>query len=194
MSERVVGLDVAAIRADFPILARRIGDKPLVYLDSAATSQKPVQVIRAVSDFYENHNANAHRGIYQLGEEATELFEGARVKIARFLGAQEAATIVFTRGTTESMNLVAQGWGRKFLKPGDEILLTDMEHHSNIVPWQLTASVTGAQLKYIPLTDDGQLDLSELSSLLTERTKILSVTGMSNALGTITPLRQLAEG
>jgi cysteine desulfurase/selenocysteine lyase len=193
VSERIVGLDVAAIRADFPILSRKIGDKPLVYLDSAATSQKPMQVIRAESDFYENHNANAHRGIYQLGEEATELFEGARVKIARFLGAPDAATIVLTRGTTESMNLVAQGWGRKFLKPGDEILLTDMEHHSNIVPWQLTASVTGAELRYIPLTDDGQLDLSQLSSLLTERTKILSVTGMSNALGTITPLRQLAD-
>ncbi len=193
MSGHVGGLDVAAIRADFPILTRMIGDKPLVYLDSAATSQKPIQVIEAESDFYANHNANAHRGIYQLGEEATELFEGARAKLARFFGSADPATIVFTRGTTESMNLVAQGWGRAFLKPGDEILISEMEHHSNIVPWQMTSRVTGATLRYIPLTDDGQLDLSELGSLLTERTKILSVTGMSNALGTITPLKQLID-
>jgi cysteine desulfurase / selenocysteine lyase len=187
-------LDVASIRADFPIFSRRMGDgKPLVYLDSAATSHKPRQVIDAESDFYANHNANAHRGIYQLGEEATELFEGARAKIARFVGAPDPATIVFTRGTTESMNLVAQGWGRKFLTEGDEILLTEMEHHSNIVPWQMTARVTGATIRYLPLTDDGQLDLSELGSALNERTKIFSVTGMSNALGTITPLRQLIE-
>jgi cysteine desulfurase/selenocysteine lyase len=193
MSGHVGGLDVAAIRADFPILTRMIGDKPLVYLDSAATSQKPIQVIEAESDFYANHNANAHRGIYPLGEEATELFEGARAKLARFFGSTDPATIVFTRGTTESMNLVAQGWGRAFLKPGDEILLSEMEHHSNIVPWQMTSRVTGATLRYIPLTDDGQLDLSELGSLLTERTKILSITGMSNALGTITPLKQLID-
>ena len=160
---------------------------PLVYLDSAATSQKPRQVIDAVSDFYSHHNANAHRGIYTLGEESTEAFEGARAKLASFFGAPDPRTIVFTRGTTESLNLVAQGWGRKFLREGDEILLTDMEHHSNIVPWQLTAQVTGAVLRYIPLTDDGQLDLSELGSLLNERTKILSVTGMSNALGRSRP-------
>ena len=193
MTEHVGGIDVTAVREDFPILKRMIGDKPLVYLDSAATSQKPVQVIRAESDFYENHNANAHRGIYQLGEEATELFEGARSRLARFFGAADPATIVFTRGTTESMNLVAQGWGRKFLGEGDEILLSDMEHHSNIVPWQMTARVTGAVLRYVPLTDDGQLDLSDLGSLLNGRTKIFSVTGMSNALGTITPLRQLID-
>ncbi len=193
MSERSEILDVAKIRRDFPILERLINGRRLVYLDSAATSQKPRQVIDAVSDFYANHNANAHRGIYQLGEEATEAFEGARAKLAGFLGAPDPRTIVFTRGTTESMNLIAQGWGRKFLEEGDEVLLTDMEHHSNIVPWQLTAQVTGATLRYIPLTDDGQLDLSDLGSLLTERTKILSVTGMSNALGTITPLRQLIE-
>jgi cysteine desulfurase/selenocysteine lyase len=186
-------IDVARIRRDFPILERRINGKPLVYLDSAATSQKPNQVIDAESDFYRNHNANAHRGIYQLGEEATEAFEGARATLARFFGAPDPATLVFTRGTTESINLVAQGWGRKFLTPGDEVLLTEMEHHSNIVPWQLTAAVTEATLKYIPLTDDGQLDLSQLGSLLTERTKILGVTGMSNALGTITPLKQLIE-
>jgi cysteine desulfurase / selenocysteine lyase len=186
-------MDVAKIRRDFPILERTVNGKPLVYLDSAATSQKPVQVIDAEADFYRNHNANAHRGIYQLGEEATEAFEGARATLARFFGAPDPSTIVFTRGTTESVNLVAQGWGRKFFAPGDEVLLTEMEHHSNIVPWQLTAAVTGATLKYVPLTDDGQLDLSELGSILTERTKILAITGMSNALGTITPLRQLIE-
>jgi cysteine desulfurase/selenocysteine lyase len=193
MTERVGGLDVEAIRADFPILSRTVGDRPLVYLDSAATSQKPIQVIDAESDFYKHHNANAHRGLYMLGEEATELFEGARAKLARFFRAPGPDTIVFTRGTTESMNLIAQGWGRKFLKPGDEVLISEMEHHSNIVPWQMTVGVTGATLRYLPLTDDGQLDLSGLGSLLTERTKILSVTGMSNALGTITPLRQLAD-
>jgi cysteine desulfurase/selenocysteine lyase len=193
MTGHVGGLDVAKIRGDFPILSRMVGKKPLVYLDSAATSHKPIQVIEAESDFYAQHNANAHRGLYMLGEEATELFEGARSTLARFFGAPGPDTIVFTRGTTESMNLVAQGWGRKFLKPGDEILITEMEHHSNIVPWQMTVGVTGATLRYLPLTDDGQLDLSSLGSLLTERTKILSVTGMSNALGTITPLRQLIE-
>ncbi len=193
MSERSIGLDVAAVRRDFPILSRTVRGKPLVYLDSAATSQKPKQVIDAVSTFYSQHNANAHRGIYALGEEATELFEQARATLARFFGAPSPETIVFTRGVTESMNLVAQGWGRTFLHEGDEILLTDMEHHSNIVPWQMTAAATGAVLRYIPLTDDGLLDLSQLGSLLTERTKILSVTGMSNALGTITPLGQLVE-
>jgi len=185
------GLDVSRIRADFPILERTVNGKPLVYLDSAATSQKPRSVIDAEADFYAHHNANAHRGIYFLGEEATEAFEGARAKLAAFFGAPGPETIVFTRGTTESMNLVAQGWGRKFLKPGDEVLLTDLEHHSNIVPWQLTSAVTGCTLRFVPLTDEGELDLSDLGSLLTERTKILSVSGMSNALGTIPPLPEL---
>ncbi|HJX07733.1 MAG TPA: cysteine desulfurase [Actinomycetota bacterium] len=185
--------DVEAVRRDFPILSREIGGRPLVYLDSAATSHKPQSVIDAELDFYRLHNANAHRGIYTLAEEATELFEGARDTIARFLGAPSSSTIVFTRGTTESINLVAHGWGRKFLRPGDEVLLTEMEHHSNIVPWQFTAQATGATLRYIPLTDDGLLDLSDLGSLLTGRTKILAVTGMSNALGTFPPLRELID-
>jgi cysteine desulfurase/selenocysteine lyase len=193
MTGHIGGLDVERIRKDFPILARTVGDRPLVYLDSAATSQKPQQVIDSESDFYAHHNANAHRGLYMLGEEATELFEGARAKLAAFFGAPSPETMVFTRGVTESLNLVAQGWGRKFLGESDEILISDMEHHSNIVPWQMTAAVTGATIRYIPLTDDGQLDLSDLGSLLTDRTKILSVTGMSNALGTITPLKQLVE-
>jgi cysteine desulfurase/selenocysteine lyase len=192
--ERSTGaLDVARIRADFPVLRRTVGDKPLVYLDSAATSQKPRQVIEAESDFYTNHNANAHRGLYMLAEEATEMYEGARAKLARFIGAPDPATIVFNRGTTESTNLVAYAWARRELKAGDQILLTDMEHHSNIVPWQLAARDTGAVLRYIPLSDDGLLDLSNLGSLLTEKTKLLAVTGMSNSLGTLPPLRQLIE-
>jgi cysteine desulfurase/selenocysteine lyase len=188
-----VAVDVAKVRADFPILSRVINGHPLVYLDSGATSQRPNQVIDAEADFYRHHNANAHRGLYQLGEETTELFEGARAKLAAFVGAPAPETIVFTRGSTESMNLIAYGWARPFLGEGDEILITEMEHHSNIVPWQLAAAATGATLRYLPLTDDGLLDLSELGSLLTERTKLLSVTGMSNALGTITPLRQLVD-
>jgi cysteine desulfurase/selenocysteine lyase len=186
-------LDVARIRADFPILQRTVDGRPLVYLDSAATSQKPRQVIDAESDFYANHNANAHRGLYLLAEEATERYEGARAKLASFLGAPQPETIVFTRGTTESTNLVAYAWARRFVKEGDEILLTDMEHHSNIVPWQLAVRDTGATLRYLPITDDGLLDLSELGSVLTERTKLLAVTGMSNSLGTLPPLRELVD-
>ncbi|MEP7059797.1 MAG: cysteine desulfurase [Actinomycetota bacterium] len=185
--------DVQTVRADFPILTRKVGDKPLVYLDNAATSQRPNQVIDAEADFYRFHNANAHRGLYMLGEEATELFEGARAKLAAFVGSSTPESVVFTRGATESMNLIAHGWARKFLKPGDEVLITEMEHHSNIVPWQMATAATGATLRYIPLTDDGHLDLTELESLLTERTKLFSVTGMSNALGTITPLTLLIE-
>jgi cysteine desulfurase / selenocysteine lyase len=186
-------LDVEAIRKDFPILSRTFGGKPLVYLDSGATSQKPDHVIDAESRFYREHNANAHRGIYTLGEEATEAYEGARARIARFFGVTDPSRLVFTRGTTESINLVAYGWARVFLREGDEILITEMEHHSNIVPWQLAAAATGATLRYIGLTDDGSLDLSNLGELLNDRTKILGVTAMSNALGTITPLRQLVD-
>ena len=186
-------LDVERIRQDFPILERIVHGKPLVYLDSGATAQKPRRVIDAESDFYANHNANAHRGIYMLAEEATEMYEGSRAKLARFIGAPDPATVVFTRGTTESTNLVAYAWARRSLKQGDEILLTDMEHHSNIVPWQLAVRDTGATLRYVPLTDDGLLDLSELGSLLTERTRLFAVTGMSNSLGTLPPMRQLVD-
>jgi cysteine desulfurase / selenocysteine lyase len=193
VTEAKGGLDVARVREDFPILERRIGDKPLVYLDNANTTQRPRQVIECEREFYQRHNANAHRAIYLLGEEATELYEGARAASARFIGAPDPSTIVFNRGTTESINLVAHAWGRRFLREGDEIVLTEMEHHSNIVPWQLAARATGATLRYIPLTDEGLLDLSDLSSRVTERTKILCVTGMSNSLGTITPLRALID-
>ena len=191
--QRKAGLDVERIRADFPILSRTVGDKPLVYLDSAATSQKPRAVLDAEREFYERHNANVHRGIYMLSEEATELYEEARVKLASFIGATDPATVIFNRGTTESINAIAHGWGRKFLKEGDEILLTDMEHHSNIVPWQLAARATGATLRYLPITDDGLIDLSTLESSLTDRTKVFAVTGMSNSLGTLTPVHLLAD-
>ena len=188
-----MGFDAASVRLDFPILARRFGGKPLVYLDSASTSQKPTAVIEAEADFYRLHNANAHRGIYTLGEEATELFEQARSTIAGFFGVDDSVRLVFTRGTTESINLVALAWGRAHVREGDTIVLTEMEHHSNIVPWQLLAKATGAELRYIGLTDDGLLDLSNLDELLTERTKILAITAMSNALGTITPLAALVD-
>jgi cysteine desulfurase/selenocysteine lyase len=184
-------LDVDRVRADFPIFERLIDDRPIVYLDSAATSQKPRQVIEAEADFYRLHNANAHRGIYHLAEEATDLFEQARVSLARFVGAPQPETIVFTRGTTEATNLVAYAWARRVLGTGDEILLSEMEHHSNIVPWQLAARDTGAILRYLPITDEGLLDLSGLDGLLTERTKLVSVTGMSNSLGTLPPVREL---
>jgi cysteine desulfurase / selenocysteine lyase len=185
--------DVEAIRRDFPILQRTFRDKPLVYLDSSNTSQKPRQVIDTLVEYYEQHNANLYRAVYALAEEATGLFEAARAKLARFLGAADPASIVFNRGTTESTNLVAHGYARKFLRGGDEILLTVVEHHSNLVPWQLAAQATGAVLQFIPLAEDGTLDLSNLESLLTGRTKILAVTGMSNVLGTMPPLRYLAD-
>src|ERR671925_1503008 len=184
-------LDVERIRKDFPILERTAHGKPLVYLDSANTSQKPRQVIDAMSEYYERHNANLYRAVYEIAEEATAMFETAREKLAGFIGAAEPANVVFTRGTTESLNLVAHGWGRKFLREGDEVLLTNIEHHSNIVPWQLTAATTGARLRYLELEPDGALDVSDLDGLLTERTKVLAVTGQSNVLGTLPPLKEL---
>ena len=186
-------LDVQRIKADFPILQRDFHGKRLVYLDSAATTQKPRQVLDAERDFYERYNANVHRAVYELAEEATARYEAARATLARFIGAGESACIVFNRGTTESINLGAHGWGRKVLREGDEVLLSEIEHHSNIVPWQFAAQATGATLKFIPLGDDGELDLSGLDRLITERTKIVSVTGNSNVLGTMPPLKQLAE-
>jgi cysteine desulfurase / selenocysteine lyase len=185
--------DVQRVRADFPALARTFHGKPLVYLDSSNTSQKPRQVIEALEEFYAHHNANIHRSVYQLAEEATALYEDARATLARFVGAPEPACIVFNRGTTESTNLVAHGYGRKVLREGDEILLTHMEHHSMIVPWLMAAHDTGAVVRYIPLTEEGTLDLGDLDSLLTERTKVVGVTGMSNVLGTLPPLRRIAD-
>ncbi|GAB4335244.1 MAG: SufS family cysteine desulfurase [Calditrichia bacterium] len=190
-------LDVEKIRSDFPILKERfVGSKgvehPLVYLDNAATTQKPKVVIDALVNYYEHQNANVHRAIHRLGERATAAYEEARKKAAKFINAPSARQIVFTRGTTEAINLVAHAWGRKFLKPGDEILLTEMEHHSNLIPWQLVARETGAVLKFIPfIKETGVLDLQKVDELLTEKTKILSVTHMSNVFGTINPVRGL---
>ncbi|HEX2069648.1 MAG TPA: aminotransferase class V-fold PLP-dependent enzyme, partial [Actinomycetota bacterium] len=186
-------LDPERIKADFPLLQRDFHGKRLVYLDSAATTQKPRQVLDAEREFYERYNANVHRAVYELAEEATARYEAARGTLARFVGAPDPSCIVFNRGTTESINLVAHGWGLKVLREGDEVLLTEMEHHSNIVPWQFAAQATGATIKYIPLGEDGELDLSALDRLITDRTKIVSVTGNSNVLGTMPPLKQLAE-
>lgn len=185
---------VDQIRQDFPILQSRLaGDRPLVYLDTAATSQKPQVVIAKLVEALEQYNSNVHRGIHQLGDRMTTEMEAAREKVQSFLGASEPEEIVFTSGTTMSLNLVAYGYGRKVLRPGDEILLNEMEHHANIVPWQMAAQATGAVLKFLPLTPDGRLDLSRLDEFLTRRTKILAVTAMSNVLGTINPIAELAR-
>jgi cysteine desulfurase/selenocysteine lyase len=184
-------LDPAEVRPDFPILSRQIGGKPLVYLDSAATSQKPQAVLDAMDDYYRLHNANVHRGVHTLAEEATAAFEGARGRIASFIGASERAT-VFTKNATEAINLVAYAWGLRNLREGDEILVTEMEHHANLVPWQLVAKLTGARLKSIPVGDDFRLDLSGLDGLLTERTRMVAVSAMSNVLGTVNPVAEIA--
>ncbi len=184
--------DVAAVRRDFPILARPLPNgAALAYLDNGATAQKPQVVIDKVREVYETCNANVHRGIHQLGDRVTVELEAAREKVRRFINAADTAEIIFTAGTTMSINLVAQAWGRKFLKPGDEILLNEMEHHANLVPWQQTAKATGAKLRFLPLTADGQLDATHFDRLLTSRTKLVAVTGMSNVLGTINPIRDL---
>jgi cysteine desulfurase/selenocysteine lyase len=186
-------LDVETVRRDFPILATTMHGRPLVYLDSAASSQKPRVVLDAEREFYETTNANIHRGVYALSAEATRRYDVAREKLAAYLGAAHAHEVIFTRGTTESINLVAQSWARPRLKPGDEILLTEMEHHSNIVPWQLVAEQTGAIVRAAPITDRGELDLERFASLVTDRTKIVAVAHVSNALGTINPVRRIAD-
>ncbi|HMN27935.1 MAG TPA: aminotransferase class V-fold PLP-dependent enzyme, partial [Caldilineaceae bacterium] len=186
MQERV---DI--IRADFPILQRRIGDKPLAYLDSAATSQKPVSVLQAMDEYYRQHNANVHRGVHTLSEDATTAFEAARTKVAKFINAPSARQVVFTRGATESINLVAHTWGRANLGPGDEVLITEMEHHANIVPWQILQAQLGFTLRYLPITDEGTLALDQLDNLLSERTKLVSFVHASNVLGTVNPAAEL---
>lgn len=185
-------LDVATIRRDFPILSRRVHGHRLVYLDNAATTQKPLVVLERLNHFYRQTNANIHRGIHRLAEEATALYEETREHAARFLGAADPRGVVFTSGTTGALNLLASSWGH-WLRPGDEILLTEMEHHSNLVPWFLAAKERGAQIKHLPVTEDGRLDLARLDDLLTERTRIVSVTQVSNVLGTINPIRAIAE-
>jgi cysteine desulfurase/selenocysteine lyase len=178
-------------RRDFPILSTSVRGKPLVYLDNAATSQKPRRVIEAVSAFYSTGNANIHRGVHHLSERATVAFEAVREKVARFLGAASASEIIFTSGTTASINLVAQSWGRSTLGPGDEVLVTGMEHHSNLVPWHLLCEQTGAVIRAVPVTDAGDLDLDAFGRLLTDRTRIFAVVHLSNVLGTINPVPEL---
>ena len=186
-------LNVAKIREDFPILTRQVHGRPLVYLDNAATSQKPRQVIQALVDYYEGYNSNVHRGVHALSVEATTRYEEAREKVARFINAPSAECIIWTRNTTEAINLVAYSWGMGTLREGDEIVITEMEHHSNLVPWQRVAQVTGATLKLIPVKDDGLLDLSRLDAIITPRTRLVSAIHMSNVLGTINPVRELAQ-
>lgn len=185
-------LDLPQIRAEFPILQQEVRPGvPLVYLDSTATSQKPQVVLEAMDHYYRTYNANVHRGIYQLSEQASEAYEDARRRIAKFINAPSETEVIYVRNTTEGINLVANSWGRSYLKAGDEILLTEMEHHSNIVPWQLVAQQTGAIVRYLPFTSDGLLDLSLLPTLLTEKTKLFAFTAMSNVFGTINPVKEL---
>ena len=185
--------DLRHVRADFPILERRVNGHRLVYLDSAATTQKPLEVIEAVSDFYRTMNANVHRGVHTLAEEATGAYEAARAKVASFIKAGSPREVVFTRGTTSGINLVAHGWGLNRLSQGDRVLLTVMEHHSNIVPWQLLARHTGVELVYLPITRDFRVDLSQLGDVLDERVRIIAMSGMSNVLGTMGPVEEVAE-
>jgi cysteine desulfurase/selenocysteine lyase len=186
-------LDVESIRADFPALHQEVHGRPLVYLDNAATTQKPRRVIDAVSRFYEYDCANVHRGVHLLSQRATVAYERARTTIRKFIGAADSREIVFTRGTTEAINLVASSFVRPRLKPGDEILITGMEHHSNIVPWQLLCEATGAVLKVVPITDSGEIELDGYEELLSDRTRFVAVVQVSNALGTVNPVKRMIE-
>ena len=183
--------NVAHWRADFPILGERVHNRPLVYLDNGATTQKPASVIYAEGAYYRHSNANVHRGVHLLSQRATDAYEAARGKIARFINAEGPEEIVFVRGTTEAINLVAQSYARPLLKPGDEILISEMEHHSNIVPWQLVCEQTGAALKVVPIDDTGALDADTYERLLSERTRLVAITHLANALGSITPVERI---
>lgn len=183
--------DIQQIRADFPILSRTVYDRPLVYLDNAATTQKPLCVLDAMRDEYLNVNANVHRGVHYLSQQATDLHEGARETVRRFINAATTDEIVFTRGTTEAINLVASSFGEAFMQPGDEVIVSEMEHHSNIVPWQLLAERKGIRLRVIPVSDDGQLLIDDYERLFNERTRLVSVTHVSNVLGTVNPIGRL---
>jgi cysteine desulfurase/selenocysteine lyase len=188
-----MSLDVETIRKDFPIFETLAHGKPLVYLDSANTSQKPRPVIDRIVRFYETENANIHRGVYELSERATAAYEGARELAGRYIGARSTRSIVFTRSTTESINAVRYSWARANVREGDEVLVTEMEHHSNLIPWQLLCSETGATLRHLPIDDEGELRLDLLEEYITDRTKLVSVALMSNVLGTINPVRKLAD-
>ncbi|ART77899.1 cysteine desulfurase [Sutcliffiella horikoshii] len=186
-------MNIQEIRQQFPILHQEVNGNPLVYLDSAATSQKPLAVIEALEKYYKGYNSNVHRGVHTLGTRATDGYEGARDKVKNFINAAHREEIVFTRGTTTALNLVAGSYARTNLTEGDEIVITYMEHHSNIIPWQQAAKATGATLKYIPLTEDGSLSLSDVEATITENTKIVSIMQISNVLGTINPIKEIAE-
>ena len=185
--------DVERVRAEFPILAQEVNGRPLVYLDNGATSQKPRPVIDAVRRYYESDNANVHRGLHALSERATNAYEGARDTVSAFLNAADRREIIFVRGATEGLNLVAQAWARPRLEPGDEIVVTTMEHHSNIVPWQLVCRQTGARLRVAPIHDSGELDMEAFADLVNERTRVVAVAHVSNALGTVNPVREIVE-
>lgn len=185
--------DLSGLREDFPILAREVNGHPLVYLDSAATTQKPARVIDAIDDYYRRINANVHRGAHTLAAEATDAYEGARAKVAGFVNAGSPNEVVFTRGSTTGLNYVAYGWGLNRLREGDRVVLTVMEHHSNVVPWQLIARHTGIELVYLTLNDDYEIDVDDLDRVIDERVKIVSVSGMSNVTGTLGPVRELVE-
>lgn len=186
-------MNAKEIKKQFPILDQQVNGNQLVYLDSAATSQKPVKVIEAIDDYYRRYNSNVHRGVHTLGTLATDGYEGARDKVRAFIGAKAREEIIFTRGTTTALNLVASSYGRDNLTADDEIVITPMEHHSNIIPWQQVARVTGATLKYIPLQADGTIDLADVEKTVTEKTKIVSVMQVSNVLGTINPVKEIGE-
>ena len=185
-------LDVKKIREDFPILSRQVNGKPLVYLDNAATSQKPRSVIQSLVDYYENTNANVHRGVHTLSMEATDRYEEARQKIARFIGADTPESIIWTRNTSESINLVAYTWAQAHINAGDEIVLTPMEHHSNLVPWQKVAQDKGAAIRFLKMAEDGSLEMDDLDEVIGPRTKLVAIAHMSNALGTINPVKEIA--
>jgi cysteine desulfurase/selenocysteine lyase len=191
-TEDLKTLDVTKIRQDFPILSREVYGKSLVYLDNAATSQKPRSVIRALTEYYESYNSNVHRGVHSLSMEATDRYEEARQKVADFINAESAETIVWTRGTTEAINLVANTWAQDNIESGDEIVLTEMEHHSNLVPWQKVARDRGATIRFLPLAEDGTLDLEGVDDIINSRTKLVSIVHVSNSLGTINPVKDLA--
>lgn len=193
MHEETHGLDIDAIRADFPILSQKVHGKPLVYLDNGATAQKPRQVIETVDRYYREYNANIHRGVHTLSEKATSAYEAARETVREFINAKSLQEIIFVNGTTEAINLVAQTYGRSQLKAGDEIIISWMEHHSNIVPWQLLCEQTGAVLKVVPINDDGELIMDEYDNLLNENTQIVSIGHISNALGTINPVKEITD-
>jgi len=186
-------MDVIAIREQFPVLDQEVNGHPLVYLDSTATAQKPVSVIEAVNKYYREDNSNVHRGVHTLGTRATDQYEGAREKVRRFINADSSAEIIFNRGTTAALNIVASSYGRAHLKQGDEIVLTPMEHHSNIIPWQQVAHATGATLKYIPLQPDGTVALDDVRKTVTMDTKVVAITHVSNVLGTVNPIKEIAE-